>query len=213
MTPPELAAKLEMSPKVLRSWLRRTFPRSSGELNSRWILTEEQVAAAVRHFGGQKDQHDPPIRDSSIARSKRSSRSRAHSDEAYVIDLCDEILREKAMRGHRFSWLIGDPGRNGQCASLPVDAYFEKHKLVVEYRERQHYETVAFFDRRETVSGIGRGEQRRLYDQRREVIIPKHDLRLCIIRPENLKADRRLRLLRDRKYDVKAVREILRPFA
>jgi hypothetical protein len=175
-------------------------------------LTSEQVEAAITHFGGRNKKRDDVVPQSGVDRPKLSSRSRANSDEAYVIDLCDELLREKAMRGHRFSWLVGDLGRNGQCVSLPVDAYFKKHKLVVEYRERQHYEPVAFFDRRQTISGVGRGEQRRLYDQRRDVEIPKRGLRLCIIRPENLKADRRRRLLRDRKHDLKALREVLGAF-
>ncbi|WP_309751901.1 hypothetical protein [Novosphingobium sp.] len=45
---------------------------------------------------------------------------------------------------------------------LPVDAWYPELALVIEYRERQHSEAVKFFDQRETVSGVGRGEQRRI---------------------------------------------------
>ena len=88
------------------------------------------------------------------------SRSRNLSDEQYVVDLCDEILEEKGKRQHRFDFLRGDPGKHGRSTRLPVNAFYESQKLVVEYMERQHAESVPFFDRRLTVSGISRGEQR-----------------------------------------------------
>jgi len=91
------------------------------------------------------------------------------SDESYIIDLCDRVLNLKAKRQHRFDFLRGDPGKNRRCAKLPVDAYYEELKLVVEYRERQHTESVPLFDKRLTCSGCAREEQRRRYDQRRQV--------------------------------------------
>lgn len=130
---------------------------------------------------------------------------RRDSDEAYVIDLCDELLAERARRQHRFDWLVGDAGRDGRCRQLPVDAYYERRALVVEYRERQHDEAVPFFDRRQTVSGVGRGVQRRLYDLRREEEIPRHGLRLVIVRPRDLACDGRQRLRRTRAEDLAAL--------
>jgi very-short-patch-repair endonuclease len=115
--------------------------------------------------------------------------ARSARNEAYVIDLCDEILGERALRQHRFQWLQGDLGRDGRTRTLPVDAYFPEHKLVIEYRERQHDEPVPFFDRRQTVSGVTRGAQRRLYDERRDVEIPRHGLKLIVIRPHDLVCD------------------------
>ena len=101
--------------------------------------------------------------------------SRKNSDEHYVIDLCDEILGLKASRQHTFDFLRGDgePGRK-----LPVDAYYPNLKLVVEYKERQHTESVAFFNKKTTVSGVSRDEQRRIYDQRRRNVLPKHGIQL-----------------------------------
>ncbi len=76
---------------------------------------------------------------------------RKDSDEFYVIDLCDEVLGLKASRQHTFDFLRGDgtPGRR-----LLVDAYYPELNLVVEYRERQHSESVAFFDKKNAVSGV-----------------------------------------------------------
>jgi hypothetical protein len=47
-----------------------------------------------------------------------------------------------------------------------------------------------------TVSGVHRGIQRRIYDKRRAVEIPAHGLRLIVVKPSDLVADRRGRLLR-----------------
>lgn len=104
------------------------------------------------------------------SRSRRRDR-----DQDYVLDLCDEVLGQSASREHRFPWLVGDPDERGRTKTLPVEGYYERHRLVVEYAERQHDEPVEFFDKLEvlTASGVHRGEQRRLYDQRRVEEIPK----------------------------------------
>ena len=54
-------------------------------------------------------------------KGKKKRKSRADSDEYYVIDLCDEVLGRKASRQHRFDFLTGDTGKR-----LPVDAYYEE---------------------------------------------------------------------------------------
>ena len=134
--------------------------------------------------------------------------SRETSDEAYVLDLCDDVLNERGQRQARFDWLRGDPGRDGRARTLPVDGYWPGHGLVVEYRELQHDQPMPHFDKpdRLTVSGVHRGLQRALYDRRRDEQIPAHDLRLVVIRPADLAADRRGRLLRHRDQDLHSLR-------
>jgi hypothetical protein len=94
---------------------------------------------------------------------------------------------------------------------LPVDAYYAAHRLVIEYRERQHDEPVAHFDKPDvlTVSGVHRGIQRRIYDDRRAVEIPAHGLRLIVVKPGDLTADGRGRLLRIWQPDEAALRALL----
>ena len=78
-----------------------------------------------------------------------------------------------------------------------MDAYYPDLKLVIEYRERQHTEEVRFFNRRPTVSGVNRGEQRKIYDQRRRDELPAHGITLLEIGYEDFEHDRAKRLLRN----------------
>lgn len=136
---------------------------------------------------------------------------RESSDEVYVLNLCDLALEEVGLRQHRFDWLRGDPGRNGRRAKLPVDGYWPKANVVVEYRERQHDRPVPHFDKphRLTVSGVHRGIQRAIYDARREDMIPRHGIRLVIITPADLHATSRGRLCRNEPQDLQAIKSIL----
>lgn len=132
-------------------------------------------------------------------------------DQEYVVDLCDGILGERALREHRFDWLLGDPNRRGVRARLPVDAFYPQHRLVIEYWESEHDISSAFFDKRDrlTVSGVHRGEQRARYDQRRQHEVPCHGLTLVIIRARDLVCDRRGRLLRDVGHDRAKLTQLL----
>lgn len=130
--------------------------------------------------------------------------SNKNRDEVYVIDLCDEVLGMKSSRQHRFPFLLGDSGK-----TLPVDAYYEQLSLVVEYCERQHTEAVAFFDRKQTVSGVSRGEQRWIYDERRKEILPQHNIRLVNISYSDFDYDSQKRIVRNHQRDLEIVRKKL----
>lgn len=137
----------------------------------------------------------------------RQRDGRQSSDEGYVIDLCDEVLAESAIRQHRFDFLRGDANTR-----LPVDAYYPSANLVVEYRERQHTRPVAHFDKPDhmTVSGVHRGEQRRLYDQRRREVLPRQGIRLLEIEYSSLKHRSNGRLIRDPVTDHAVIRDMVR---
>ena len=127
--------------------------------------------------------------------------ARASSDEAWIIDLCDAVLSMTALRQHRFPFLVGDAGRSGRGALLPVDAYYPELALAVEFHEPQHSRPVGLFDKRSTVSGISRGEQRRRYDDLRRAVLPANGLDLVILdfsEFEHTPAGRLMRTQRDR---------------
>jgi hypothetical protein len=136
---------------------------------------------------------------------------RNDSDEKYVLDLCDIILGLTSSRQHRFGFLLGDPNKKGNQVRLPVDGYYDKLKLVVEYRERQHTEKVPFFDKpdRMTVSGVPRGEQRRIYDERRRLLLRQHGITLIEISYLDLKHNKQGRIIRDAKFDEEILRRKL----
>lgn len=139
---------------------------------------------------------------------------RSASDEHYVLDLCDEVLGEVALRQHRFPWLSGDPSsKTGRAVLLPVDGYWPGLRLVVEFYERQHSEAVPFFDKpdRITVSGVPRGQQRVLYDERRRERIPQQGIALVIITLDEFQS-RRGKIVRDTQRDRAVVTSSLTAF-
>lgn len=139
------------------------------------------------------------------------ARSTKTNDEAYVIALCDELLGLTAFRQQKFDFLCGDVGKAGQRRRLPVDAYYDALNLVIEYREVQHTKAVAFFDKpkRVTISGVHRGEQRALYDQRRRELLPQHGITLIEISYADFDHDHRGRLLRNKESDLTVLRRVL----
>lgn len=140
-----------------------------------------------------------------INKTISSPKSRTLSDESYVLDLCDEVLKLEAIRQHRFDFLKGDSG-----TKLPVDAYYPSLNLVVEFKEKQHTEEVKFFDRRQTVSGVGRGEQRSLYDQRRRDVLPKNGIKLIELDYSDFEHTKGKKLVRNREEDLKVVAKKLK---
>ncbi len=135
-------------------------------------------------------------------------------DEHYVLDICDKILKQVSFRQHKFGFLLGDINSKGIAAQLPVDAYYEKLHLIVEYRERQHTEKVLFFDKpdRITVSGVHRGEQRRIYDERRRTLLPKNGFTLIEISYLDFNYNCQKRIIRNEADDMEILRRLLHAF-
>jgi len=165
--------------------------------------TVEQFLSVAKIGGITKPILTEIIKVKPIVLSKTVGVKSAHSnsDESYVIDLCDEVLKQQALRQHRFDFLRGDSG-----TKLPVDAYYPTLNIVVEYMERQHTEEVKFFDRRQTVSGVGRGEQRKLYDQRRRDVLPQNGIKLVELDYSDFEHTKGKKLVRDKEKDLKIIK-------
>lgn len=133
---------------------------------------------------------------------KRGSNRRTESDEYYVVSLCNEVLKVEASQQHRFDFLKGDNGRK-----LPVDAYYKHLNLVIEYHERQHTESVSFFNKKTTVSGVCRDEQRRIYDERRMTELPKHGIKVIVIDYTQFGTSKKIK--RNHNKDIQIVKQIL----
>lgn len=100
--------------------------------------------------------------------------------------------------------------RGDSGSKLPVDAYYPSLNLVIEFREKQHTEEVKFFDKRQTVSGVGRGEQRKLYDQRRREVLPQHGIKLIEFDYSDFEYTRSKKLVRNKVEDLKVIKVKLR---
>ncbi len=135
-------------------------------------------------------------------------------DEAYVIGLCDEVLGRQGSRQHRFDFLLGDEGTDGRRVKLPCDVYYSDLNLVVEYKEVQHTSPVAHFDKPDvmTVSGVHRGEQRRIYDERRAEVLPQHGIELVGIPYSVFNCSNSNRIIRNVEADKKVVENYLKKY-
>lgn len=147
-----------------------------------------------------------------ITRKQYAKNKRDSSDEYYIIDLCDEILGLNASRQHTFGFLVGDLHKDGVTRTkLPLDAYYESLNLVVEFLEKQHTEEVAHFDKPErvTVSGVSRGEQRKIYDQRRRNVLKSKEIDLLEVDYSLFEVDTNKKLLRSRENDILVLSQLL----
>jgi hypothetical protein len=144
-------------------------------------------------------------------------------DEEYIINICNQILNQTAIRQHRFDFLRGDkPKRENERIvevlqhkgnPLPVDAFYEKLNLVIEYLEIQHFKSVKHFDKPEklTVSNVPRNEQRKIYDERRRNVLKKERISLIEFHYEEFSHKKNGKLLRD-VNDVPIIRKKLSQF-
>lgn len=144
---------------------------------------------------------------------KRTGKS-GDKDELYVLDLCDKVLGLTSSRQHKFEFLRGDTNANGVAVKLPVDSFYSELNLVVEYSERQHTESVSLFDKpnKMTVSGVHRGEQRKIYDERRRDVLPKHGIHLVEISFSDFNYDGQKRIIRNQDTDIHIVKLKLEKF-
>lgn len=149
------------------------------------------------------------VKQKTKALSKTSTRK--DSDEYYVLNLCDEVLGKTGFRQHRFDFLLGDPNAQGKCSKLPVDIYYPDFNLVVEYKEQQHTKPNKHFDKPDlfTVSGVHRGEQRKIYDQRRRDVLPQHGIKVIEISYSDFEFNSKDKLVRNRAKDLEIVKRKL----
>lgn len=130
------------------------------------------------------------------------------NDAFYVLNLCEQVLGSISSREHRFEWLRGDvSSRTGRSMTLPVDGYWRELGLVVEVMESQHFAPTPHFDKPDviTVSGVNRGLQRRLYDQRKAELIPLHGISFLAIAISEFET-RGKKLRREPAADIEVVR-------
>lgn len=204
-----IKAGLFSSEKTLRQFLRDL--RDSQSLHRiPFVLAEQKVQNTSWFFGPARTDRLIQVRPAVVTIQKtkpvtRGNKPRNNSDECYVLDLCDEVLGLSSVRQHRFPFLVGDPNSAGRCTRLPVDAWYESINLVIEFNEKQHTEPVKHFDKRMTLSGVHRGEQRAIYDHRKRNVLPTHGIQVLTFPYSDFSHDSRKRLIRDKTKDLKVI--------
>ncbi|MEO9484560.1 MAG: hypothetical protein ABJG47_13975 [Ekhidna sp.] len=150
--------------------------------------------------------------DTGVTKSQKRRAAVINSDQYYVVNLCDELLQERASRHHRFSFLLGDYHKDGTTRSvLPVDAYYQKHNLVIEYMESYHMEPVDTdkWEKR-TISGVGLSEQRKIYAERRRSGLKSNEINILEIPYSSFECTSEKRLIRDQEKDLDVLRVLLK---
>ncbi|MEO9249329.1 hypothetical protein ABDK96_16755 [Citricoccus nitrophenolicus] len=134
--------------------------------------------------------------------------AKAQRDEHYILDLCDQLLGPGEQQ-KRFDWLTGDPSlTTGKKTRLPLDGYWDSFRLAIEFQEKQHFESVPFWDQKLTASGMSRGEQRKVYDRRKVEQTAEHGVRLLHIRQDAFPMSKG-KIDRDPERDLDIVRRLL----
>ncbi len=150
-------------------------------------------------------------RNKSERKSSGSNNSKSQGDEHYVLDLLDEILGHVAIRQHTFDFVLGDSNKNGTKRKLPFDAYYPELNLVVEYMEIQHDKPVNIFDKKHilTTSGVDRGEQRKIYDDRKRRLISENGIQFISISHLLFNCSGQNRIKRNKTSDLEKLKDYL----
>lgn len=130
-----------------------------------------------------------------------------NSDEYYLVSLCNELLKQEASRKHTFDTLVGNLHKKGKGRTkLPLDAYYEDLKLVIE-----------FFKRDNEIEELDEKEQARVaqityYNELKKKAISKKKLHLIEINYASFERDEANKLIRNTENDSATLEGILKRF-
>jgi hypothetical protein len=150
----------------------------------------------------ERKEYSPSEVISPLTKKEKGILNIENSDEYYLVNLCDELLKETASRKHTFDTLVGRLHKRGKGRTkLPLDAYYEGLKLAIE-----------FFEKRETEESDEREAQRKFYDQRKKDVLKRKEINLIEINYALFECNEDDRLIRDKEKDCKVLKGILKNF-
>jgi len=151
-----------------------------------------------------EDSNEPTKRELALAKHQAS-------DEFYVLGLCDELLKVSSSRQHRFRFLVGDLHKDKQTRTmLPLDAFYEKHSLVIEFDPKRFDNTEDEKLDRKTNSGVKRREQREIYDARKKDVLSDRGIEMLRISFSAFTTDEDGKIIRNQDADIELVKDLLR---
>lgn len=142
-----------------------------------------------------------------ITKKEQSALSIQNSDEFYLVNLCDELLEQKASRKHTFDTLVGNLHKRGKGRTkLPLDAYYKDLKLVIEFKRKNEILDESDSKEQARITQISR------YDALKKKAILKKDLRLMVINYASFECDDTNKLIRNTSHDMLVLRDLLKDF-
>ena len=170
--------------------------------NTYWYLVRE---------GASYTPKDP--KDTGIPKGKQRRAARGNSDDYYLINLCDELLDQSASRQHKFGFILGDMHKDEKSrTALPVDAYYRKANLVLEFLKIEDETMELGKPGRKTVSGVDRTEQRKIYAQRKRKGLKAKDIPLIEVDFNAFELDKEHKLVRNKEEDIKILKNLLKDY-
>tara|TARA_B110000211_G_scaffold186053_1_gene211127 strand:+ start:614 stop:1363 length:750 start_codon:yes stop_codon:yes gene_type:complete len=138
------------------------------------------------------------------------------NDEAYIMNLCDELLSQTSVRQFTFDGLLGDYHKDGESrTTLPLDAYYEEIKLVIELVNKRSPAPKKGMDKgkRRTISGVTRQEQRLKYQGRKQEFLKKEEINLVEFDYDaSFEVDEDLQLIREEEKVKTVLQKLLKAF-
>lgn len=190
----------------LRKVLRKL--EAQGDLDKISQLHAEQAGGATYwYFVREGASYMPKEPIPTVTKKEQHFQNIKNSDEYYLVDLCDDLLGEQASRKHTFDALVGNLHKRGKGRTkLPVDAYYEHLKLVIEfYRTALPLEDL---DEKEQA----RIAQIKYYDELKKKAVLKKELSLVAIDYAAFKTDEHHKLIRDTTSDKQVLAAALEGF-
>lgn len=142
-----------------------------------------------------------------ISKKKQHLLDIKNSDENYLLDLCDELLEQKASRKHTFDTLVGNLHKRGKGRTkLPLDAYYKDLKLVIE-----------FFQKEKNFEDLDEKEQARVtqikyYDELKKEAVLNKKFRYMKINYAQFECNENDKLIRNTENDTIVLKDILKDF-
>ncbi len=152
-------------------------------------------------------QYTPKEAIPTVTKKEQNALNIQNSDEYYLLNLCDELLKQKASRKHTFDTLVGNLHKRGKGRTkLPLDAYYEDLKMVIE-----------FFKASKETDGLDEKEQERIaqikyYDELKKKAVLKKNLRLVKINYALFDCDESNKLIRNTENDTLVLQRVLKDF-
>lgn len=145
----------------------------------------------------------------------KENKAKTINDEAYIMNICDELLLQTSVRQFTFENLLGDYHKDGESrTALPLDAYYEEKKLVIELINKRSPAPKKGIDKgkRRTVSGVNRQEQRLKYQLRKQEFLKKEEINLVEFDYASFEVDEDLQLVRDENKVKTVLHKLLKAF-